>query len=261
VQIVVLVKPVPDPASGGERLGPDLRLDRSAAPAVVNGNDEYALEAALKLIEAHGGEVTLVSMAPPNAPDTLRKALAMGATRAIHVTDPSLAGSDVVSTTRVLAAALDGLEFDLLLAGVDTSDGTAGVVPAGIAMLRGLPYLSYAAKIEPSPESGTVRVHRINPSGFDVLEAPMPALITCTQALGEPRYPSLKGIMAARSKEIATSGLPASVGEGSVGGQAAATKVLSASKPPERGPTRVIREPAPEAARELVGFLVERGLA
>jgi electron transfer flavoprotein beta subunit len=261
VQIVVLVKPVPDPASGGERLGPDLRLDRSAAPAVVNGNDEYALEAALKLIEAHDGEVTLVSMAPPNAPDTLRKALAMGATRAIHVTDPSLAGSDIVSTTRVLAAALDGLAFDLLLAGVDTSDGTAGVVPAGIAVLRGLPYLSYAAKIEPSPDDGTVRVHRISPSGFDVLEASMPALITCTQALGEPRYPSLKGIMAARSKEIRT----VSVGdlgldESSVGGAVATTEVLGAEAPPPRPPTRVVREAPDVAARELVAFLAERRL-
>jgi electron transfer flavoprotein beta subunit len=127
-------------------------------------------------------------------------------------------------------------------------------------VLRGLPYLSYAAKIEPAPDAGTVRVHRISPTGFDVLEAPMPALITCTQALGEPRYPSLKGIMAARSKEVATSGVPASVGDRPVGGDVAATKVLGASEPPERGPTRVIREPAPEAARELVGFLGERGL-
>ncbi len=261
MQIVVLVKPVPDPASGGERLGPDWRLDRSAAPAVVNGNDEYALEAALKLVEAHGGEVTLVSMAPSNAPDTLRKALAMGATRAIHITDPALAGSDVVSTTRVLAAALEGLAFDLVLAGVDTSDGTAGMVAPGVAALRKLPYLSYAAKIEPQPDAGTVRVQRISPTGFDVLEASMPALITCTQALGEPRYPSLKGIMAARSKEIATRDLAANGDPGgNVGGSAATTEVLSAEKPPERAATRVVREPAPEAAKQLVEFLAERRL-
>jgi electron transfer flavoprotein beta subunit len=261
VQIVVLVKPVPDPASGGERLGPDWRLDRSAVPAVVNGNDEYALEAALKLVEAHGGEVTLVSMAPSNAPDTLRKALAMGATRAIHITDPALAGSDVVSTTRVLAAALDGLEFDLVLAGVDTSDGTAGMVAPGVAALRKLPYLSYAAKIEPQPDGGTVRVQRISPTGFDVLEAPMPALITCTQALGEPRYPSLKGIMAARTKEIANRDLAANGDPGgNVGGSAATTEVLGAEKPPERAATRVVREPPPDAARQLVEFLADRRL-
>ena len=103
MRIVVLVMPVPDPASGAERLGPDGRLDRAAGPAVVNGNDEYALEAALKLVETHSGEVTLVSMAPVNAPETMRKALAMGAASGVHVTDPALEGSDIVSTARVLA--------------------------------------------------------------------------------------------------------------------------------------------------------------
>ena len=114
MRIVVLAKPVPD-ATGQERLGPDGRLDRTATSAVVNGNDEYALEAALKLVEASpdGGEVTLLAMAPPNAPETLRKALAMGATRGVLVTDPALAGSCVVSTVRVLAAALRGLDVPI----------------------------------------------------------------------------------------------------------------------------------------------------
>jgi electron transfer flavoprotein beta subunit len=261
VRIVVLVKPVPDPASGAERLGPDHRLDRAASPAVVNGNDEYALEAALKLVEAHGGEVTLLSMAPANAPETLRKALAMGATRGVHVTDPALAGSCTVSTTRVLAAALEGLEFDLVLGGVDTSDGTAGVVAPGVAALRKLPYLSYAAKIEPDPGAGTVRVNRISPTGYDVLEAPMPALISCTQVLGEPRYPSLKGIMAARSKEIVTKGL-ADIGldPGTVGGAVATTAVIDARQPEARAATRVVRGTPDEAAREVVALLAERRL-
>ncbi|HXG40225.1 MAG TPA: electron transfer flavoprotein subunit beta/FixA family protein, partial [Candidatus Limnocylindrales bacterium] len=184
MRIVVLMKPVPDPASGQERLGPDLRVDRAAAPSVINGNDEYALEAALKLVEAHGGEVTLLAMAPPNAPETIRKGLAMGAHRGVHVTDPALAGSDTLSTARVLAAALRTLEYDLVLAGVDTSDGGTGVVPAGVAALLGLPYLSYAARIEPG--DGRVRVDRLSPAGYDVLEAPLPALVGCTQALGAP---------------------------------------------------------------------------
>jgi electron transfer flavoprotein beta subunit len=259
VQIVVLVKPVPDPASGGERLDADGRLDRAAAPAVVNANDEYALEAALKLTEAHGGEVTIVSMAPATAPETMRKALAMGAHRGFHVLDPALAGSDHLSTVRVLAAALDGLEFDLVLAGADTSDGLAGVVPAGVAALRKLPYLSYAAKIEPDPAAGTVRVRRISPTGYDVLDAPMPALVVCTQALGEPRYPSLKGIMAARSKEIVTKSLAdLGIDAGSVGGAVATTKVLGSEAPPPRAATRVVRGAPDEAAREVVAFLAER---
>jgi electron transfer flavoprotein beta subunit len=256
VRIVVLVKPVPDTASSGERLRPDdWRLDRAAVPAVVNANDEYALEAALKLTEAHGGEVVLLSMAPPSAPETMRKALAMGAASGTLVTDPALEGSDTLTTTRVLAAAVRSLEYDLLLAGADTSDGGAGVVPAGVATLLGLPYLSYAAKIEPNDAAKTVRVHRISPTGYDVLEAPMPALVVCTQALGEPRYPSLKGIMAARSKQLTTVAL-ADV-EGAEAG-AATTAVLGAEAPPARAATRVIREPAEEAGRQVVAFLVER---
>jgi electron transfer flavoprotein beta subunit len=259
LRIVVLVKPVPDTASAAERLGPDQRLDRAAVPAVVNANDEYALEAALKLTEQHTGEVSLLSMAPPTAPETLRKALAMGANRGVHVTDASLAGSDTWSTTQVLAAAVRDLEYDLLLCGADTSDGGAGVVPAGVAALLRLPYLSYAARIEPDPDARTVRVHRISPTGFDVLEAPMPALVVCTQALGEPRYPSLKGIMAARSKEITTRGLDGLPLDGAkVGGEVATNRVLGSEPPPTRPPTQVIREPAADAAKRIVAFLEER---
>jgi electron transfer flavoprotein beta subunit len=232
-------------------------------PAVINGNDEYALEAALKLIEAAGeGEVTLLSMAPANAPETMRKALAMGATRGVLVTDPALEGSCAVSTTIVLAEALKTLEFDLVMAGVDSSDGVAGVVPAGVAARNGLPYLSYAAKVEPDAAAGTVRVRRITPTGYDLLEAPMPALISGTQALGEPRYPSLKGIMAARSKEIRTLSL-ADLGldASTVGGAVATTKVVGSRPPEARAATRVVREPADEAARQIVAFLAERRLA
>ncbi len=259
MRIVVLVKPVPDTASGGERLRPDdRRLDRAATPAVVNANDEYALEAALKLTEAHGGEVVLVTMAGTAAPETLRKALAMGATSGVLVTDDALEGSDTGSTARVLAAAVKDLEYDLLLAGADTSDGGAGVVPAGVAALLGLPYLSYAAKIEPDPAAGRVRVHRISPTGFDVLEAPMPALVVATQALGEPRYPSLKGIMAARSKTIETRSLGDLAPDGEVGGAVSTTTVVGSEAPPPRAATRVVRGPADEAAREVVAFLAER---
>jgi electron transfer flavoprotein beta subunit len=132
-------------------------------------------------------------------------------------------------------------------------------VPAGVATLLGLPYLSYAAKIEPEPEQRRVRVHRISATGYDVLEAPMPALVVATQALGEPRYPSLKGIMAARSKSLETRSLGDVVeGGDAVGGASATNEVLAAEAPPPRAATRVIREPADQAARELVAFLAER---
>lgn len=261
MHIVVLVKPVPDPASGGERLGSDGRLERASVPAVVNGNDEYALEAALKLTAAagEGSEVTLLSMAPAAAPDTLRKALAMGATRGVHVSDPVLAGSCAVSTATVLAAALRTLEFDLVLAGVDTSDGLGGTVPAAVAAHLGLPLLSYAARIEPDEASRMVRVRRISPTGYDLLEAAMPAVISCTQVLGEPRYPSLKGIMAARSKEIATRSV-ADLGldPATIGGAAATTAVLGTKAPPARAATEIVRGAPGEGAARIVDFLAKR---
>ena len=262
MRIVVLTKPVPDPASGGERLGPDGRLDRANSPAVVNGNDEYVLEKALKLIESAGeGEVVLLTMAPASAPETMRRALAMGATNGVLVTDPAIEGSDSLATTRILAAALKTLEFDLVFAGVDTSDGVAGVVPPGVAALTGLPYLSYAATIDPDPAKRSVKVQRITPEGYDVLEAPMPALISGTQALGEPRYPSLKGIMAARSKEITTLTL-ADLGlePDTVGLKGASTKVVDSRKPEPRGATKVVRDEPDEAARQVVALLAERRL-
>ena len=259
MRIVVLTKPVPDPAAGQERLTAEGRVDRAGSPAVVNGNDEYALEAALKLVQASpdGGEVTLLAMAPSNAPETLRKALAMGAHRGVLVTDPALEGSDTLSTARVLAAALREMEYDLVLAGADTSDGGGGVVAAGIAAILGLPYLSYAARIEPA--EGRVRVRRLSATGFDVIEAPMPALVVATQVLGEPRYPSLKGIMSARSKEVATRSLADLEMDGSApGGAATTTKVTGSRKPEQRGATKVVKAPAPEAAKAVVDFLAQR---
>jgi electron transfer flavoprotein beta subunit len=261
LRIVVLTKPVPDPAAAAERLGPDGRLDRAASPSVINGNDEYTLEAALKLVEAHGGEVTLLSMAPPNGVETMRKGLAMGAHKGVLVTDPALAGSDYGATIAALVAALQGLEYDLVLAGFDTSDGVGGVIGAAVATKLKLPYLSSAAAIEPDVDGGTVRVRRISPTGFDVLEVPMPALIVGTQLLGEPRYPSLKGIMAARSKEVVTkSAADLGLDAGAIGAGAAKTKVTGQQKPPARGATQVVRGSAEEGAKAIVDLLASRRL-
>ena len=200
-------------------------------------------------------------MAPSNAPETLRKALAMGATRAVHVTDPALAGSDHVSTAKVLAAALGTLEYDMVFAGIDSSDGVGGVVPAAIAAHLGVPYLSYAAKIEPDMGAGSVRVRRISATGYDVLEAPLPVVIGGTQALGEPRYPSLKGIMAARNKEIVTKSLgDLGVDASGLGGAAATTAVLDSKQPPARAATEVVRGTPAEGAARIVDFLAERRL-
>ena len=261
LRIVVLTKPVPDPAAAAERLRPDGRLDRAASPSVINGNDEYTLEAALKLADSMGAEVTLLSMAPPTGLETMRKGLAMGAHRGVLITDPALAGSDQWSTIQVLAAALRGLEYDLVFAGFDTSDGVGGVVGAAVATLLKLPYLSSAAKIEPDTDAGTVRVRRISATGFDLLEAPMPALIVGTQLLGEPRYPSLKGIMAARSKEVVTKSLTdLGLDPASNGGAAARTKVAGTTKPPARGATQVVRGTPEDGAKAIVDMLASRRL-
>jgi electron transfer flavoprotein beta subunit len=255
MNIVVLLKAVP--VVGTERLVDNL-TDRSAA-LEANGNDEYNLEKALKLTEAHTGEVTVLSMGPATATDALRKALAMGAAKAVHVADDSLRGSDMRATVDVLAAALGRLEFDLVLAGADTSDSQGGVVGAALAARLGLPYLSYAQEIEPTADG--VRIHRISASGYDVLEARAPALVMGTQLLGEPRYPSLRGIMQARSKPIETWSLadlglePARVGLG-----AATTAVTGAERPPERKGATVVRESPEVAVAQIVDFLSARRL-
>ncbi len=259
MRIVVLAKPVPD--AGQERLRDDFRLDRDATTEVVNGNDEYALEAALKLVEAgpDGGEVVLLAMAPEGSQEAIRKGLALGAASATLVTDPALEGSCALTTARVLAAALRGLTFDLVIAGVDTSDGSGGIVAAGIAALLGLPYLSHAAQIEPS--DGRVRVRRITADGYEVLEARMPALISATQALGAPRYPTLKGIMGARKKEIVARTLAdLDLGGVEVGGAVATSRVTGSRPRPPRATPKVVQGPPAEAAQEVVTFLAQRRL-
>jgi len=256
MNIVVLLKAVP--VVGTERLTNELLTDRTVA-LEANGNDEYTLEKALKLAETHGGEVTLLTVGPANAADALRKALAMGAARAVHVVDDGMRGSDVVATVNVLTAALEKLEFDLVFAGADTSDGQGGVVGAAVAVRLGLPYLSYASEIEPT-DTG-VRIHRLSATGYDVLEAPTPAVVMGTQLLGEPRYPSLRGIMQARSKPIETwslaeLGLDASA----VGAGAATTKTLDSEKPPQRAGATFVRETPEVAVAQVVDFLASRRL-
>lgn len=256
MNIVVLLKPVP--VVGTERLGQDLLTDRSVQ-LEANGNDEYLLEKALKLTEAHGGEVTVLAVGPANSTEALRKALAMGAARAVHVVDDAIKGSDARATVAILSAALRKLEFDLCFFGADTSDGQGGVVGAAVAVRLGLPYLSYASEIEPSGDG--VRVHRLSGAGYDVIESAMPAVVMGTQLLGAPRYPSLRGIMQARSKPLDTWSLAdLELDAAAVGGGAATTRTLDSSKPPERAGATFVRESAEVAVAQVVDFLAERRL-
>jgi electron transfer flavoprotein beta subunit len=198
LKIVVTVKQVPDPNSNLT-----LEADNSIArdkEVVLDPGDECGVEEGLQLKEAHGGEVILVSVGPERAKDAIRKGLSMGADRGILVSDAALAGADALLTARVLAAAIKQEEPDLVICGTESYDGSTGMVPPMLAELLGRPQLTFAKKVE--IDGASVKIHRQTADGYQIVEAPTPALITVTAAIAEPRYASLKGIMAARSKEI-----------------------------------------------------------
>jgi electron transfer flavoprotein beta subunit len=198
LKIVVTVKQVPDPNSN-LTLESDNSISREKE-AVLDPGDECGVEEGLQLKEAHGGEVVLVCMGPDRARDAIRKGLSMGADRAVLVSDASLAGADALLTARVLAAAIKQESPDLVICATESYDGSTGMVPPMVAELLGVPQLTFAKRVE--IDGSTVKIHRQTAEGYQIVEAPMPALITVTAAIAEPRYASLKGIMAARSKEI-----------------------------------------------------------
>ena len=192
------VKQVPDPNSTLTLEG-DNTISREKE-VVLDPGDECGVEEGLQLKEAHGGEVVLVSMGPERARDAIRKGLSMGADRGVLVSDAALAGADALLTARVLAAAIKREEPDLVISATESYDGSTGMVPPMLAELLGFPQLTFAKKVEIN--GSTVKVHRQTADGYEVVEASTPALVTVTAAIAEPRYASLKGIMAARSKEV-----------------------------------------------------------
>jgi electron transfer flavoprotein beta subunit len=198
LKIVVTVKQVPDPNST-LTLEADNSISREKE-VVLDPGDECGVEEALQLKEAHGGEVVLVSMGPERAKDAIRKGLSMGADRGVLISDPSLAGADALLTARALAAAIKDESPDVVICATESYDGSTGMVPPMLAELLGFPQLTFAKTVEAN--GSTVKVHRQTADGYEVVEAATPALITVTAAIAEPRYASLKGIMAARSKEI-----------------------------------------------------------
>jgi electron transfer flavoprotein beta subunit len=197
MNVVVFAKYVPEPL-GTPRLGPDHLLVRSGVEGALDPGDEYGLELGLQLVESRGGEVTVVSMGPDEASAAVQRALSMGAHRAVLVSDPSLRGADALVTARVLAAVLERQMFELAIGGVESTDGYTGTVPVTIAALLGIPSVTAVRRLE--PERDALRIERQTDEGYDVLSCPMPALVTVTAGATEPRYPSLKGIMAAKSK-------------------------------------------------------------
>ena len=200
MNVVVCVKQIPDPTTPGQ-LDPNSKTLKREGKLILDDSDAYGVEMALLLAEkAGGGEVTLVSMAPNGETSGLRTALAMGAAKAILVSDDSLAGSDALSTAKVLAAAINRANPDLVVAATESTDGYTGTTPVQIAEILGLPSVTFAKSVDIA--DGKVKVNRQTEAGYDEVETPLPALVTVTAGVVEPRYPSFKGIMAARSKPV-----------------------------------------------------------
>jgi electron transfer flavoprotein beta subunit len=253
MNIVVLVKQVPD--SGSERtLDPaDNTVARGSADNVLNEIDEYALEEALQLKEAQGGEVTILTVGPDSAADAIRKGLSMGADRAVHVSDDAIHGSDAVQTSAVLAAALGQLEYDLVLCGAEATDSQMSVMPALLAERLGLPQLSGARKL--TVDGGVARVERQTDGGYWALEAPLPAIVSTWDTINEPRYPSFKGIMAAKKKPVEKKTLAdLGIDPGTVGAGSATSQVLDfAGRPPKGEGVKVADEG--DGGQKLVDYL------
>jgi electron transfer flavoprotein beta subunit len=257
VKIAVCVKQVPD-ATAARRLDPGTkRLDRSGESA-LNATDVNAVEEALRVKEAHGGEIVIVSLGPEKALESLRKALAMGADRAVLVSDGDAAGSDLVATSYALAKALEREDADLVLFGQQSSDSDGAVLWAAVADRLRRPMISQVAGL--TLDGGAVTGKRQTEFGYDVITAPLPAVVAVSDAINEPRYPSLKGIMGAKSKPTETLSL-ADVGAeaGRVGEAGSRTTVIATAPPPAKS-GQVKFEDDGTAAEKIVDFLAGRKL-
>jgi len=256
MNIVVLVKQVPDTESERKLVAGAGTLDRAAADGVINELDEFAIEEGLRIAEAHGGEVTILSMGPAKAAESIRKALSMGAHKAVHVLDDGIAGSDALATSALLAAALTSVGFDLVIAGAESTDARTGVIPAMLAERLGVPQLTLAAKVEISGTDVTVR--RMSDDGYDVITAGLPAVISVLEKINEPRYPSFKGIMAAKKKPVQTlslADLGVSAEAAGLGGSL--TEVVDFAARPPRAAGVIVKDEGDGGVR-AAAFLAER---
>jgi electron transfer flavoprotein beta subunit len=202
MDIAVLIKQVPDTWSERTLTQPDWTLDRDAADAVIDEIDTRGVETALQLVEQHGGEVTVVTMGPDRATEALRKALAMGVHKAVHVLDDGFAGSDALQTSAALAAALKTLTVDLVITGNESTDGRTGSVPSMLAERLGYPQVTSVRTLE--IDGSSLRAERVHDAGYSEVTSSLPAVISVTEKINEPRYPNFKGIMAAKKKPVTT---------------------------------------------------------
>jgi electron transfer flavoprotein beta subunit len=241
MNIVVCVKQVPDTWSERTLKASDSTLDRDAADAVINELDEFAIEEGLRIAEAHGGEVTILSMGPERASEAIRKALSMGADKAVHLVDDALAGSDVLATSAALAQVLSQIGFDLVILGSESTDARTGVLAAMLSERLGVPQLSYASKVE--IDGTAIKINRQADYGYDKVEASLPAVVSVVEKINEPRYPSFKGIMAAKKKPVQTMSVAdAGIDPSAVGLANAACEVLGFEKRPPRQAGTVVAD-------------------
>lgn len=252
MKVIVCVKQIPDPALPGE-LDPSTNTLKRDGKLILDESDSYGVEMALQLVDAAGGgEVALVSMAPNDEMSGMRTALAMGAAQGLLVSDPALAGSDALTTAKVLAAAVQRLGgADLVLAGTESSDGYTGTVPEQMAEALGLPSVTFAKKV--TVDGSTLNVDRQTEAGYDEVTCPLPALVSVTAGVVEPRYPSFKGIMAAKSKPVETV-TAADLGITPVGWEGSGQTVASVEQAPAREAGTIIEDDG-ESFGKIVEYL------
>jgi electron transfer flavoprotein beta subunit len=241
MNIVVLMKQVPDTEAERTLDAADKTVDRAAVDPVINYIDEFAIEEGLRLKEAHDGEVTILTVGPERATESIRKALAMGADRALHVSDEALHGSDAIATAKVIAKALGTLEWDVAIAGSEATDARSAVVPALVAEVLGAPQLTHARKV--TVDGSTVTIERVTDTGYEKVQASTPAVISVVEKINDPRYPSFKGIMAAKSKPVETKSL-ADLGldAGEVGLAGSWSEVVSFESAPPRAAGQQVKD-------------------
>ncbi|HZC69761.1 MAG TPA: electron transfer flavoprotein subunit beta/FixA family protein [Jatrophihabitans sp.] len=258
MNIVVLMKQVPD-TEGDRKLDPqDNTVDRTAVDPVINYIDEFAIEEGLLLKEAHGGEVTILTVGPERATESIRKALSMGADKAVHVSDEAIHGSDAVATARILAKALGTVEWDVAIAGSEATDARGSVVPAMLAEVLGVAQLTFARKV--AVDGSTVTIERLTDTGYEKVQGETPAVISVVEKINDPRYPSFKGIMAAKSKPIDVKTLgDLGVDAGEVGLANAWSQVTSFENAPPRQAGQSVKDEGDGGAK-IAEFLASKKL-
>jgi electron transfer flavoprotein beta subunit len=256
MNIVVCVKQVPDTAVERTLKQGDGTLDRQSLDGLINELDEYAIEEGLKIAEAHGGEVTILSMGPGKAAESIRKALSMGADKAVHLVDDGLAGSDALATSLALAQVLKSIGFDVVILGSESTDARTGLVPAMLAERLGVPQLTLASKVDISGSEVTIR--RVSDDGYSVVSASLPAVVSVVEKINEPRYPTFKGIMAAKKKPVQTLSLAdISVDPSAVGLANSATRVADFAARPPRAAGVIVKDEG-DGGSKAAAFLAER---